>query len=159
MLSAPGKILKGKKTVPGLNLFIVKAEGEATVRNCYIKCEVQRGQEFCGIQRRESLLPPEEIQEDFLRKVALTPFLFRMPVAFVLGEEGKCATRDQHRPVLKQILLSKTFASKICRTDIIDTLLTMSFPNASFFLKSQPFLELFLLPGRFSLTFPSTSTF
>lgn len=32
MFSAPDKILRGKKTVPGFNLFIVKAERKTTVR-------------------------------------------------------------------------------------------------------------------------------
>lgn len=109
-------------------------------------------------QRSESFLTTEEIQEVFLRKVALT-LVFRIPVAFALGEEGKCAIRDQHRPVLKETLLSKTFASKIYNMDIVDTLLTVSFPNGSCFLMSQPLLELFLLSGRFSFTFTSTSTF
>lgn len=45
---APGKILESKKTLPDCNPFVVKAEGEASVRNCYIKCEVQKEQELCG---------------------------------------------------------------------------------------------------------------
>lgn len=66
-----------------------------------------------GIQRRESLFPLEEIEEDFLRKVPLTWVFFRIPVVFTLVQEGKCVIRYQHRPVLKQTLLFKTFASKI----------------------------------------------
>lgn len=33
---------------PGRNPFIVRVEGEASVLNCYIKCEIQKGQELCG---------------------------------------------------------------------------------------------------------------
>lgn len=161
---APGKILEGKETFPDPDLFIVKVEGEASVSNCFIKCfincliKVRKDKSSVGIQRRVSLFPLEEIEEDFLRKVPLTWVFFRIPVVFTLVQEGKCVIRYQHRPVLKQTLLFKTFASKIYKMNIVHTFLNMSFPNASCFLMSQSLLVLSLLSGIFFLTFISIST-
>lgn len=147
----------GSKTVPDLSMPTVQESRRRDIhKRCCLKHKVQRGQERYAdsqdgefISSRGNLGRLPDIgglnQEGLLETVA-----------FILREERKRAIRDQHRPVSKQTLPFKVFTSKICKMDIICTLLNLTFPNTACFLTFQPFLRLCLLPAMFS--FPPTST-
>lgn len=123
---------------------------------CCLKRKVQRGQERYADSQDGEFISSRGNLGRLPDKGGLNQEGLLEPVAFTLGEERKRAIRDQHRPVSKQTLPFKVFTSKICKMDIICTLLNLTFPNTACFLTFQPLLTLCLLPAMFS--FPHTST-